>query len=156
MKTATLAIILKDGQTLLSERKKGDIGTGVLAGPGGKLEEGESILECLIRETKEEWGITLDPEGMSQTARVTFHAGGIPDFEVHIYTAGAFDGELTETTASKKPEWYPVDALPLARMFDGDRHWFARAVAGEPFVANVYYRERAKDFERIEFLPADF
>jgi 8-oxo-dGTP diphosphatase len=156
MKIATLALIKQDDKVLLGEKKKGEIGTGVLSGPGGKLDPNETLVECLIRETFEEYGIRLLEEDIRQIARITFYAFGEPDFDVHIYHAGRFEGELQETVDAKMPVWFSVDALPHERMYDGDRYWFTKALGSEPFCANVYYKDRAKEFERIEFLPPDF
>jgi 8-oxo-dGTP diphosphatase len=156
MQIATLGIILDGGGVLLAEKKKGDVGTGILSGPGGKLDPGESLVECLVRETDEEWGIRLLPEGIEKVAFVIFYAAGVPDFGVHIYRACGFEGVLGETNDARKPESFSLDSLPYDRMFDGDRHWFLRAAKGPPFCANVFYKERAKEFERIEFLPPDF
>jgi 8-oxo-dGTP diphosphatase len=156
MQIATLGIILDGGGVLLAEKKKGEIGTGVLSGPGGKLDPGESLIECLIRETREEWNVRLFPEDLEKVAYIVFFAAGEPDFGVHIYLARRFEGTLKETAEAKMPESFPLDALPLEQMFEGDRAWFSRALSGTPFCANVYYKERAKEFDRIEFLPPDF
>ncbi|KND49718.1 MAG: 8-oxo-dGTP diphosphatase / 2-hydroxy-dATP diphosphatase [Parcubacteria bacterium C7867-008] len=152
MKVATLAIIVKDGKVLLGEKKKGEIGTGTLNGPGGKLDPGESVLECLIRETDEELGIELFPEYLKKVAIITFFAAGEPDFQVHVYRTDTFEGELVET-ADMIPNWYDIEDIPYDRMLGSDHMWFARAISGEPFNANVYYRERTKDFINIDFLP---
>jgi len=153
MKIATLGIVLDDkGNTLLGEKKRGEIGTGVLAGPGGKLEPEDTSYEaCLLRETREEWGLELDR--LEHVARINFHAAGEPDFHVEIYTSQIKSGVPKETDDFWKPEWYPLSNLPLKRMFEGDREWFSKAARGEKFCANVYYKDRAKEFERLEFLP---
>ncbi|HEV7121346.1 MAG TPA: NUDIX domain-containing protein [Candidatus Paceibacterota bacterium] len=152
MKTATLAIITWQGKTLLGEKKKGEIGTGTLNGPGGKLEDGETLLECVIRETQEELDIRLLPKKLEKVAVITFFAGGVPDFQGHIYRTDDFEGTPKETP-DMIPGWYDNDDLPFDRMLGSDSMWFKKAVDGEKFNANVYYRERVKDFERIEFLP---
>jgi 8-oxo-dGTP diphosphatase len=155
MKTATLALMFDGDHLLFAEKKEGEIGTGVLSGPGGKREPGESLMECLIREAREEWEIELDPLHIEKVAYIIFYAAGAPDFGVHVYRVRRFTGVLKETKDAKLPERFPLDALPYDRMFEGDRHWFSRAVSGEPFSAHVYYKERAKEFDRIEFLPLD-
>lgn len=152
MKIATLAIITRDGKTLLGEKKKGEIGIGTLNGPGGKLDPGETILECVIRETMEELKITLFANRLEKVAVITFFSAGDPDFQVHVYRTDYLEGELTET-ADMIPGWYANDSLPFDRMLGSDHMWFRRVVDGEPFNANVYYRERMKGFERIDFLP---
>ena len=157
MKTATLALIVRDGKVLLGEKKRGaEIGSGTLNGPGGKAEGEETLEECVIRETREEFGIELDPAALEKTARVVFYAGGEPDFDVHVFRARRFSGEPRETAEMWEPAWHPADALPFERMLESDREWFARAAAGERFTAYARYRERAKGYEGIEFLPPDF
>ena len=56
---ATLMFVLRDaafggGQEVLLIRKKRGIGAGKINGPGGKIDPGESPLQCAIRETREE------------------------------------------------------------------------------------------------------
>jgi 8-oxo-dGTP diphosphatase len=153
MKIASLAIIEQDGKILFGLKRGAEIGSGTLNGPGGKLDPGESIVDCVVRETKEELDIELDRatlEASGPAAIVTFYAAGIPDFEVHVFYTSSFVGEPKETE-SMIPEWHSKEALPYARMLESDAKWFPKILAGEKFRANVFYRERAKDFERIEF-----
>ena len=153
MKVATLAIIVRDDKVLLGEKTGNpEIGKGKLNGPGGKLEVGETLMECVIRETKEEMGITLVPDKTEKIAVITFLFAEVPDFEVHIYRTEVFEGEPV-TTESMIPNWFAIDALPLDRMHDSDREWFAKAIRGEKFNAQVNYHERAAKFANIKFLP---
>lgn len=156
MKSATLAIIVREGKVLLAEKKKGaEIGSGTLNGPGGKIEmingRPETPEECVVRETKEEMGIDLDQNKLEKLGVITFFANNQPDFQVVVFRTQDFSGEPRETDAMFLPQWYAIEALPLERMLESDREWFAQAAAGEKCNAQVYYKERAKDFERIEF-----
>jgi hypothetical protein len=51
------------------------------------------------------------------------------------------------------PAWYPLDDSTFERTYEADRHFIPNIARGESFNANVYYRSRASDFERIEFFP---
>ena len=53
---ATLLYVMCDGQILLIRKKRG-LGAGKINGPGGRIEDGESAIECAVRETEEEVGI---------------------------------------------------------------------------------------------------
>ena len=50
---ATLMFILQNGRMLLIHKKRG-FGAGYFNAPGGRLEAGETSLECAVRETREE------------------------------------------------------------------------------------------------------
>lgn len=151
MKEATLAIIVQNEKVLLGFKKKGEIGSQTLNGPGGKTEPGETASACVIRETQEEVGIALDATHLEEIALITFHHDGTPDFRVHVFYTDAFSGEPVET-ADMIPGWYDIHNLPFDKMLESDREWFAKATRKEHFNANVYYKERAAGFERIEFL----
>ena len=61
MFNTTLCYIEQDGKYLMLHRvkKQQDINKGKWIGVGGKFEEGESPDECLLREVREETGLTL-------------------------------------------------------------------------------------------------
>ena len=54
---ATLMFVVQDGKILLIRKKRG-IGAGKVNGPGGKFEPGETALQCVLREVREESGLT--------------------------------------------------------------------------------------------------
>lgn len=59
-KIAQKAIIV-DGEKVLITRDRGD---EVFELPGGRMNEGENLEEALVREVKEEIGITISPRGI--------------------------------------------------------------------------------------------
>ena len=52
----TLCLLRKENKILLAMKKRG-FGTGKYNGVGGKIENGETLNEAMIRETKEEIGV---------------------------------------------------------------------------------------------------
>lgn len=153
MKVATLALLLRDNKVFLGRKKKGEIGAQTLNGPGGKCEENESPLDCVIRETQEETGVVLDKVQTEKIAVITFFAGGVADFEMHVFRTTVFSGEPQETEEMIPAGWYGIDSLPTSEMLESDREWFPKTLMGERFNAHVSYSKRAAGFEKIKYFP---
>lgn len=156
MKIATLVIIRRaiNGRphVLLGLRKTGAIGIELFNAPGGKSKDSEDPPQCAVRETYEEVRLKLSPKYLEEVAVITFYAGGVADFEVHVFNTWIYRG-TPEETDDMSPFWFDENKLPYANMFESDRMWFDRAIAGEKFRANVFYKGRATDFQHIDFLP---
>jgi 8-oxo-dGTP diphosphatase len=60
-KRGAVAIALRDGRMLVIRRSKHVVAPLVYCFPGGGIEEGESEEEALVRECREEIGVTLEP-----------------------------------------------------------------------------------------------
>lgn len=148
----TLGILLRNDKVLLGEKKRGEIGIGILSGPGGKQEPDETLTECLIRETREELAIELDPVSLELAAVIDFYVADEIDSRVYVSRVEVSLGEVRETK-EMIPQWYLLNKLPYEGMFESDIHWFLKAARGNAFHAKVYYRERAKGFVRIKFFP---
>ena len=91
---STLCYIEKDGKYLMLHRnvKKNDVNEGKWIGVGGHFEKDESPEECLLREVKEETGLTLT--SYQYRAMVTFVSGnGVTEY-MSLFTADGFEGEL--------------------------------------------------------------
>lgn len=132
---ATLMFIVRDGQILLIEKKRG-IGAGKINGPGGKIDPGESPLQAVIRETEEELCITpLQPVKLGE---LWFSMGDIPDIHCHVYRAEDFLGVPTETEEAV-PLWMPVSDIPYHRMWEDDIDWLPLLLAGESFLGRFVF-----------------
>ena len=66
-KSAVHMIIECDGMVLFQKRKGTKLWPGYYALPAGHIEEGENQIEALIREAKEELGITIDPKNIKNS-----------------------------------------------------------------------------------------
>lgn len=111
--------IIKDGQILLIEKKRG-LGAGKINGPGGKIDPGETPLQAVIRETQEELLIT--PSTPRKIGELRFVMSDCPDILCHVYRADDHQGIPTETDEAV-PVWTPIDQIPYDRMWEDDRHW---------------------------------
>lgn len=156
-RTATLALIVQNSKLLLGHkiRKGADIGEGSLNGPGGKLESGQSLLECLRTETFEEIGLTIADEGVEEIAVITFHNGTSSKWTVHVYLVHSWEGEPSSTEEMIEPEqgwWYHFDALPFHRMLASDQEWLPLALSGKRFRVDVFQNDDASEvLKPLEF-----
>ncbi len=132
---ATLVFIVKDGSILLIEKKRG-LGAGKINGPGGKMEPGESPLECAIRETQEELLIT--PHAPRKLGELRFSMSDCPDILCHVYRPDDFTGTPTETDEAV-PVWTPLDAIPYERMWEDDRHWLPLLLKEQSFLGRFVF-----------------
>jgi len=124
---ATLMFVVKEGRILLIEKKRGH-GAGKVNGPGGKIDPGESPIECAVRETREE--LLISVKDSRKVAELWFQMSDYPSLLCHVFLAEKFDGEPTETEEAV-PLWVPLDQIPYERMWEDDRHWLPLVLAGE-------------------------
>ena len=115
----TLCYIEKDDCYLMLHRvkKENDINKDKWIGIGGHFEGAESPEECLIREVKEETGLTL----LSYRFRgiVTFvTTDGVCEY-MCLFTSDSFEGELI-TCDEGELEWVPKERFPYLNFWVGD------------------------------------
>ncbi len=129
----TLLIAIKDNKVLLAEKKRG-FGAGKINGAGGKIEPGETIAQAMVRETREEIGIT--PTSYKKRGIIEFDAfyknGEPKNIRMHIFVADKFEGTPKESD-EMNPIWFDVDKIPFERMFEDDILWFKELLAGNNF-----------------------
>lgn len=123
---ATLLFVVHDEQVLLIEKKRG-LGAGKINGPGGKLEIGESLPACAIREIKEEVCITVRTVEDRGVLRFQFIDGY--KMQVHVFVTDTYEGEPQETDEAL-PFWCDLSALPFDHMWADDRFWLEPALSG--------------------------
>lgn len=120
MHNSTLCYLVKDGKVLMLHRvkKKNDINHDKWIGIGGKFEPEEAPEECILREAKEETGLTLT----SWRCRgvVTFLQEGGEGEYMYLFTADDFTGELIECDEGDL-QWVSLDFLDALPTWEGDR-----------------------------------
>ncbi len=123
----TLCYIKKDNQVLLIEKKTG-LGRGLVNGPGGHIEKGETKEEAAIRECKEEVG--LDVDNLEYKGVLDFHFLDGLKMRGYVFTTNSFSGELIETDEAK-PFWQDIDSLPFDKMWEDDELWLSQVLKGQ-------------------------
>ena len=96
MKNTTLCYIERGGAYLMLHRvkKQQDMNRDKWIGIGGKFEENESPEDCLLREVREETGLTLT--GWRYCGIVTFVSDRYEGEYMHLFHASEFTGTLRE------------------------------------------------------------
>ena len=146
---ATLVFVVRDGQVLLIRKKRG-LGAGKINGPGGRLEPGESIEACAVREAQEELLIT--PTGLEHSGENLFQFVDGYSIHVHVFRASGFSGTPTET-AEAAPLWAPIEWVPYDEMWEDDRLWLPLMFARQRFVGRyVFETDRMLD-HHVEVAP---
>ena len=145
MKLATLCYV-KNRQTkttlmLHRIKKQNDLHEGKWNGLGGKFERSETPEECVIREIKEESGLTIvDPK---LKGFITFPLfDGVHDWYVFVFVADKFSGELIDSDEGKL-EWIPDENLYELNLWDGDQI-FMEWLADEKFFSAKFFYENKK------------
>ncbi len=141
MTNTTLCYIERGDAYLLLHRvkKEHDLNRDKWIGLGGKLEPGESPEDCLLREVREETGLTLTAWRFRGV--VTFCYEAEPAEQMFLFTATGWTGTLRPDCDEGALEWVPksqVDTLPV---WAGDKIFF-RLLAEEhrPFLLKLEYR----------------
>lgn len=135
----TVMCMLRDGQGRLLMQQQKPSWPG-LAFPGGHVEPGESFTGAVVREMREETGLTiLDPQlcGVKQ-----FQTGKGVRYVVLFYRASRFTGTLTPS-AEGEVFWLPRDELaryPLAEDFLDMLRVFESDLLNEFYYHNGQYQ----------------
>ena len=133
MRNTTLCYIHNDrGQTLLIHRtkKENDLNHDKWIGVGGKFEDKESPEECLLREVKEETGLTLT--AYRYRGIVTFVSDEWETEYMHLFTADGFTGNLARCDEGVL-EWVDDNRVAALPTWEGDRIFLRLLDEDAPF-----------------------
>ena len=132
MRNTTLCHIERDGKYLMLHRvkKETDENKDKWVGIGGKFEEGESPEDCLLREVREETGLTLT--GYAYRGIVTFVSDEWGTEYMHLFTADAFTGEIKPCDEGEL-EWIDKTELLQLPIWEGDKIFLRLLDSDEPF-----------------------
>ena len=95
-------------RVLLIHKNRPDWMKGKLNGIGGKLEDGESMLQCIVREIHEETGLDT-----AESEWVRLGDLGSDDWQMDVFTMRHTGKESdARTMEDEEVEWFDVAALP--------------------------------------------
>lgn len=149
---SSLCYIEKDGKYLMLHRtkKKNDINKNKWLGIGGKLEEGESPEECIIREVKEETGLTLNTYKLRCV--VTYVSTNWETEYMYVFTSNDFSGNLIECNEGDL-HWIEKDKITELKTWEGDRIFVEKILEDKTFftVKFNYDGEKLIKYELKEY-----
>jgi len=127
----TLCYMEQDGKYLMLHRvkKENDLNEGKWIGIGGKFEDGETAEECLLREVKEETGLTLT--SWQLRGIITFHSDSYEVEDMYLFTADGFTGNLVQDCPEGELRWVPIDRLGELELWEGDKLFLEPLRKGE-------------------------
>ncbi len=99
-------------------KKQNDINKEKWLGIGGKFEDKESPEECIIREVKEETGLTLN--SLKLRGILTFISTLCETEYIYVFTSNDFTGNLIECNEGDL-QWVDKDKVTSLNLWEGDK-----------------------------------
>ena len=154
MKNTTLCYLEQDGKYLMLHRitKQNDENHDKWIGVGGKFEDRESPEDCVLREVREETGLTLTD--YRYCGLVTFVSDRWPTEYMHLFHAVGFTGTLRDCDEGVL-EWVDIAKVNTLPGWEGDRIFLALMQQRRPFFSlklvyeGEHLAEAVLDGERI-------
>jgi len=103
MKKATAAVVINDDKILIAQRAK----DGFWEFPGGKIDEGETPEQCVVREMKEELNVDIKIKKFLGLIEGVYR--GIP-MEVHAFLA-TLNGGAMALNVHKDAKWLKLNEI---------------------------------------------
>lgn len=139
----TLCYIEENEKYLMLHRTKkdNDENHDKWIGVGGHFEKGESPEECLVREVKEETGLTL--HSFDFRGIVTFVSDENPAEYMCLFTSKDFSGEMIQCNEGQL-EWVDKSDVTNLNLWEGDRLFLELLTRDVPFFSMklVYKNDR--------------
>jgi mutator protein MutT len=118
MTRVAVGVIHQNGKILICRRKQNSRYGLKWEFPGGKLEAGESILDCLRRELREELSIEVERYDRVETQTAFYEDGGT--FEVAYCHVRRYLGE-PRNNVFEEIRWVSLDELRTLDILEGNK-----------------------------------
>lgn len=146
-----VCLLEKDKQILMVKNLRG-IQKGFYSFPGGKLEKGESLFECVYREVRDETGYSLKKAeclgrfDLEETKNVDSpdRFSVAENMHVYVFASKEFSGELCSAEGEVEAFWIDKDKIPYSKMRDNDKVWLPEALSGKRFHKSFLRNEQGK------------
>ncbi len=123
-----VAVVVRRGRILVIRRARSVVAPGAFCLPGGAIERGESEEDALVREFREELGVTIRPERcvwQTMTAWHVYLSWWLSHLEPHA--------QLVPNPAEVESiHWYtPEEMARLPNLLEGNQRFLMALAAGE-------------------------
>jgi 8-oxo-dGTP diphosphatase len=122
------ALIVRDGEVLIGQRRADQPMASQWEFPGGKIEPGESPQEALARELTEELGIAAEVGPAVTHIRHHYRRGGAVDLQ--FFAVRAFTGEI-DNQIYQQVRWVKLAELTEYEFLAADRGLIKDLAAGK-------------------------
>jgi 8-oxo-dGTP diphosphatase len=122
------ALIVRDGEVLIGQRRADQPMASLWEFPGGKIEAGESPQEALTRELGEELGIRAEVGPAVTRIRHHYRHGGAVD--LRFFAVRAFTGEI-DNQIYQQVRWVRIEDLGSYEFLAADRGLIKDLAAGK-------------------------
>jgi 8-oxo-dGTP diphosphatase len=142
-----IGFLVKEDRVILGLRKQVSLGLGdqLISGIGGKVGdnpglEKESYSEAIVREIKEETGVTITK--FHECGEITFLFPAKPKWDqfVKIYIIEDWQGEPIEAEKIQ-PISFAINDLPFTKMWADNQYWVPKVLNGEHITATILYND---------------
>lgn len=113
--SAVYLIIKNENNEILLQRRQGTkLWPGFLALPAGHVDEGENAYDAVIREAKEELGITISVKNIIDIFTVNRRNKSLMPYYDVYFEIDSYEGEITISEPEKCSElvWSDINNLP--------------------------------------------
>jgi 8-oxo-dGTP diphosphatase len=122
------ALIMRDGEVLIGQRRADQPMASLWEFPGGKIEPGESAQQALARELSEELGIRAEVGPPVTRIRHHYRRGGAVDLQ--FFTVRTFSGEI-DNQIYQQVRWVKLADLTTYDFLAADRGLIRDLAAGK-------------------------
>lgn len=147
LQRVTNCLFIKDNKILLLQKPR----RNWWVAPGGKMEQGETIRESVIREFREETGIYIKQPSLKGIFTINIKEGNDIISEWMMFSFKATDGDGTPLEQSEEGilEWHSIDEINQLSMAEGDHHILDYLIHGNGIIyGNFTY---TSEFELLSY-----
>ena len=135
-----LCYIFKDDEVLMLKKNevKGDMNSSKWLGVGGHIEDGEHPDDAILRETKEETGLTLTSYDLLGT--IKFYMNGKYTEKIYVYAGYEVKGEMISCDEGLL-QFFKKDEILNLSLWEGDKIFLRPLLENKKFKCSLYYND---------------